>query len=323
MTQRTDLIPPDLLDPRAEGLPPPPVTDQDYSSRLDGVVIPVWAGDVYLAKACCASIRQGMGDIPITVFVDGPATNTRDLQRLFGVQRIVFREVVDDETVRLCAGSPWTKMTLFWTSPYERFLCLDADLLVWGDLRYYAEFDKYDFIVTYHGSSKFETAEELRRGAFDLEAILKLTPGLDWRGRPATNTGVFFAKRGIFSREDLMALRRLNCWPCYESGVFHYLHWRALREENPRTRGHKLQLFPAEENLALEDRFLPRHSQRPSVIHWITKKPKLGRNFRACSDYRKLFLKMTGRSRWLGPRLFLEDVAVWIQRQQRSLRKRL
>jgi hypothetical protein len=57
------------------------------------------------------------------------------------------------------------------------------------------------------------------------------------------------------------------------------------------------------------------------VIHWITKKPKLGRRYRASDDYRKLFLKMTGTKHWLNSRLWLEDFGVWLRRQQRSLFK--
>jgi hypothetical protein len=52
------------------------------------------------------------------------------------------------------------------------------------------------------------------------------------------------------------------------------------------------------------------------------KKPKLGRGFRAANDYRKLFLKMTGRSNWLQSRLFLEDLKVWLQRHHRSLQRK-
>ncbi|HTQ50667.1 MAG TPA: hypothetical protein VMJ12_08145, partial [Candidatus Acidoferrales bacterium] len=226
-----------LLDPRVESLPPPPPPEKDFRNRLDGVVIPVWAGDVYLAKACCASVRQSMGDIPITLLVDGRATDTRELERLAGVRRMVVQDVVSEEEARLCAGTPWTKMLLFWISPYERFLCLDADLLVWGDLRAYAEFDKYDFMVThrFHNSVKFERPEQLLGCVSNVDIFKQLDPALDWRGQEEDNTGVFFARRGIFSKENLMALRRMDCWTCFESGVFRYLHWKALHEGNPRT----------------------------------------------------------------------------------------
>lgn len=321
MPQSSIPAPSDYLDPRFESLPPPPPAETDFSNRLDGVIIPVWAGDVYLAKACCASVRQSMGDIPITLLVDGPATDTRALQQLPGVRRMVLQEIADAEVVQLCTGNSWSKLPLFWTSPYERFLCLDADILVWGDLRAYAEFDKYDFIAAYHFTNP-SIVQRLEECAFDVDVVKKLDPALVWRGQIDANNGVFFARRGVFSKETLIKLRQLNCWTCFENGLVNYLRWRAARESVPRIGGHNLQLFPAEEKLRLEDRYLPRDCQRPAVIHWITKKPRLGRRYQADDDYRKLFLKMTGRSKWLGARLFAEDVSVWLHRQRRSLNRR-
>src|SRR5579864_2990611 len=101
MSKDSTPIPPGLIDPRTEILPAPPRPDKDYSKRLDGIIIPVWDGDVYLAKACCASIRRSMGNIPITLFVDGPATDTSELQRLPGVDRIVMQDVVEPEIAKL------------------------------------------------------------------------------------------------------------------------------------------------------------------------------------------------------------------------------
>ncbi|HTV39949.1 MAG TPA: hypothetical protein VMF08_05205 [Candidatus Sulfotelmatobacter sp.] len=323
MAKVPDQIPAELLDPRFESLPAPPAPNPEFNDRLDGVVIPVWEGDVYLAKACCASIRQSMGDIPITLLVDGKATDTRDLQRLHGVERLCIQETIEPEIVRLCSGTPWTKMMLFWMSPYERFLCLDADLLVWGDLRACADFNKYDFIMTHRFQTTvtFTKAQDLLGCISDPAIFTKLDPALDWHGQEEDNTGVFFARRGIFSKDALMTLRRMDCWTCYESGVFRYLYWKALRDGTPRAAGRKLQLFPADRDSRPEDRYPPRNSQSPKVIHWITKKPKLGRRFQASDDYRKLFLKLTGRTHLLGVRLLLEDLGVWLKRQSRSLAK--
>ena len=286
-------------------------------------MIPVWAGDVYLAKACCASVRQFMGDIPITLLVDGTATNTRDLQRLHGVQRLVVQEIMSEEYVRLCAGTSWTKLLLFWMSPYERFLCLDADTMVWGDVRLYAEFDRYDFIAAFYLNSHttFQTSEELHRTVFDVDVIAKLNPALNWRGQEFANCGVFFARRGIFSEAQLMDLRRLDCWRCYEQGMLNYLRWQALNDGAPRMGGHPLQLFPAETTCLPADRFLQRNHPYPVIIHWMGKKPKIGRPFRAANDYRKLFLELTGHPQLLNARLLIEDLSVWIQRHRRSLKR--
>lgn len=309
-------VSPSLIDPRYESLPPPPRPGADFSDRLDGVIVLVSAGDVYLAKACCASIRQSMGDIPITLLSDGPEVNTRELLRLPNVKHVVAQKVAG-ENGRFLTGF-WVKLLVFWAIPYERFLYLDADTLVWGDIRAYAEFDKYDFIAAYHFTNPHvvQTPEEC---TFDMDVIAKLYPALNWRGQIDANNGAFFARRGVFSEENLVKLRKMECWKCYENGLVNYLRWRAANEGTPRMGGHQLQLFPANSAMSPQDRFLPRDCQRPAIIHWITQKPRLGRRYKAADDYRKLFLKMTGRKTWLSARLFIEDVFVWLGRQKRSL----
>jgi hypothetical protein len=314
------MAPAGYLDPRLESLPPPPRPKRDSSDKLDGVIILVSAGDVYLAKACCASIRQNMGNIPITLLVDGARTNTSEIERLPNVKRIVAQDMMDGECARLCTGF-WVKLLIFWVSPYERFLYLDADTLVWGDVRAYADFDKYDFIAAFDFNRPriFKAQEEVQRYVFDVDYIKKLNPDLDWRGQELANNGVFFARRGVFSKECLLKMRQLPCWQNYEQGVLNYLRWQAKNKGTPRVSGQRLQIFPAEQPYRPEDRFMPRNYLQPAIIHWIGKKPKLGRRYRAADDYRKLFLQMTGRKKWLTARLFIEDIAVWLGRHKRSL----
>jgi hypothetical protein len=308
------------LDPRVESLPSPPLPESDFCDRLDGVIILVSAGDVYLAKACCASIRQSMGSIPITLLVDGRHTDTAEIERIPNVKRMVAQERMDSELAHLCTGF-WVKLLIFWESPYERFLYLDADTLVWGDIRAYAEFDKFDFIAAFDFKRPriFATAEEVQRYVFDVDYIKTINPDLDWHGQELANNGVFFARRGVFSKERLLKLRLLPCWRNYEQGVLNYLRWSAMRDGIPRVSGTRLQILPAEKDYRLEDRLMPRDYRQPAIIHWIGKKPKLGRRYQAADDYRKLFLKMTGRKRWLATRLFIEDVGVWLGRHKRSL----
>jgi hypothetical protein len=311
---------PNLIDPRYESLPPPPPPKQDNSSRLDGVIVLVSAGDVYLAKACCASIRQSMGNIPITLLTDGPGVDTSALEKLPNVKRMVAQEVAPADCKRLVTGI-WVKILVLWMSPYDRYLYLDADTLVWGDMREYAEFDKYDFIAGYRFNTPFllQSPQEVSQRAFDIDIVQKMDPTLEWRGQEFANAGVYFARNGIFSRDELLKFREIDCWRACDNGLQNYLRWRAAAKGTPRVGGHKVQLFPANPTVSPEDRFLPRDCRRPVIIHWITKKPKLGRRYRAVDDYRKLFLKMVGKTTWLNTRLFLEDLGVWLGRHQRSL----
>lgn len=303
------------------GVPSPP--ERATRNALDGVVIPVWAGDVFLAKACCASIRRFMGDIPITLLVDGPA-DTCELERLPGVSRMSVQEVATPEYIRLCSGSSMAKLLLFWASPYERFLCIDADTVVWGDVRIYAEFDKYDFIASHyrHSVYRMPDLEVVNQQAFDVEVIRKFDPSLEWLHQRYAICGVFFARRGVFSEARIMELVRLGCWRYYEQGMLNYLMWRSLQDGTPRIGGHPFQVFPAEKILPAEDRLLPMDWKKPVVVHWLGRKPKLGRSYAMVDEYRRLFLEMIGQTRILRWRLMIEDLRVMFQRHLRSVARR-
>ncbi len=311
---------PNLIDPRYESLPPPPQPKEDLTSRLDGVIILLSEGDVYLAKACCASIRQSMGNIPITLLVDGPEVNTSELEKLPNVKRMVAQEVAGADCQRLVTGI-WVKILAFWMSPYDRYLYLDSDTLVWGDMREYAKLDKFDFIAGYRFSSevKLQTPEEVHQRAFDFKVVQKMDPDLKWQGQEFANAGVYFARKNVFAREELLKFREMDCWRACDNGLQNYLRWRAVAKGMPRTGGYKVQLMPANPTVPPEDRFLSRDCRQPVVIHWVTDKPKLGRRYQAADDYRRLFLKMIGKTTWLNTRLFFEDLAVWFGRQKRSL----
>jgi len=305
-------------------MPAPPLPpDRDVINALDGVIIPVWEGDLYMAKACCASIRQFMGNIPITLWVDGDA-DTAELEQLPNVSRIQLQEVVSPEYAQLLTGSSLSKLPLFWASPYERFLCIDADTVVWGDIRVYAEFDKYDFIASHaiqHRTVE-QSQSELERHVFDLAPVARMDPTLEWKGRERAVMGVFLARRGTFSEERLMALARMGCWRCYEQGLLNYLMWRGLQDGAPRIGGHSFQVFPPEASMPRENRFLPHDWKHPVVIHWLGKKPKLGRRYKLMDEYRRLYLDMCANPRGKGIRIFLEDLGVMLGRHRRSLARK-
>lgn len=98
-----------------------------------GIVLVASCGDWLFAKGCIASIRRFMPTIPITVLLDG-AVDTSFAQRTYGIH-ILRQQDIDDAWLRQNSfGWGITKMVAAWHSPYERYLHLDADTVVWGDL---------------------------------------------------------------------------------------------------------------------------------------------------------------------------------------------
>lgn len=96
-----------------------------------GIIVACAPHDYRLAKGTCASIRHFLGDVPICLLIDGDFPVT-DLQRAYGVRVLPRSNVRNPELRRRSFGWGLTKMVSFWESPWEYFLFLDVDTVVWG-----------------------------------------------------------------------------------------------------------------------------------------------------------------------------------------------
>ncbi|MGU3495480.1 hypothetical protein ACLBXM_15660 [Xanthobacteraceae bacterium A53D] len=119
-----------------------------------GVIITCHRHDYYLAKGCCASVRHFLGDVPILLLLDGDFP-TDEVERTYGVQILKSCDLADVELRERSVGWGLTKMIAFWHSPWSRFLLLDADTVVWGDVRRLARFDVADMIIDNHVAQLF------------------------------------------------------------------------------------------------------------------------------------------------------------------------
>ena len=130
-----------------------------------GVVIAVAPQHLHWAKGTCASVRYFMDDTPIWLLLDGEA-DTGSLERTYGVNVLRRAEVGHPELVRLSFYSLSTKSAALWLAPFETYLFVDADAVVWGDMRQHADFDHFDFIL----NTPIGDPEQVRNWVMDAEA---------------------------------------------------------------------------------------------------------------------------------------------------------
>ncbi|WP_434222373.1 hypothetical protein ACOKW7_03225 [Limnospira platensis CENA597] len=96
-----------------------------------GIIIACCFKDYHFAAGCCASIRYFGGDVPICLIVDGDF-NTTSLEKTYGVKIINQKTVKHPFLKENSFGWGLTKMIAFWESPWQNFLFLDADTIIWG-----------------------------------------------------------------------------------------------------------------------------------------------------------------------------------------------
>jgi hypothetical protein len=205
-----------------------------------GVVIPAKPEHLHWARGACASVRYFMGDTPICVILDGDRP-PRDLQRATGVTVVTRNDVEPRELRDACFRSPRAKNAALWASPFETFLLVDADTIVWGDMRELAEFEQYDFVIDRAGM-------EPLRSVMDVEQVVARFPDFDARRHVGSyvNNGVYFGRRGILDLDRyLHAVRVAHEHPgmFYGSqGSFNYMLFSAADEGSIRLRQRSLQV---------------------------------------------------------------------------------
>ncbi|WP_121971342.1 hypothetical protein [Leptolyngbya sp. BC1307] len=289
-----------------------------------GIILACYQRDYSFVKGCCASIRYFLGEVPLCLIVDG-SFSTEDLQKTYGVQTI-YRSQVSQAVLRDKKYTSSTKMIAFWESPWENFLYLDADMVVWGDLLKFSDFESYDMVVDRH--THIHSEAETKKWFFDGDRLETFFPDYQWRERPYFCTGIFFAKRGLFSLKEYERLINLKLshpklFYGMDQGLLNLMIFRAADQEKIRLGFDNLQIIVPDFSVEyLGKTYLVKDSgpnlgdAAPIAIHWSGEKPFASRSSvysKPMSFFRHKFLEDAGSKNQLinQAKLQLEDFNVY------------
>ena len=111
-----------------------------------GIILTSYAGDFYLTKALLASIKKFMPELPICVIQDGDFS-LDEIKGVYNITHVIKRETVKSEFIREnCFRSRCSNLAAFSESPFEKFLFLDSDIVLWGNILKHVDINKFDFI---------------------------------------------------------------------------------------------------------------------------------------------------------------------------------
>ena len=195
-----------------------------------GFSVTCYRGDYPLAKACVASIRYFAPDAPILVIADGDFP-TKDIERAYGVKVLRRRDVQNDELRQYSFGGyGYSKLIAFWEAPFDIIVHVDADAVLWGDIR--KNLPSGDWDVVFNEPHEVITPFIQRTQYFDPERIFDHIPPFPWQGCPFFNTGVIVVRRGVLDLDEYMRLLQLHreypeLMPCGEQGILNILVFRA------------------------------------------------------------------------------------------------
>jgi hypothetical protein len=252
-----------------------------------GFVTGCHAGDKFLVQATLASMRHYCPDVPICLTVDGDF-DVSDLEGSY--QPIVLRvgDLPSAEMRKLIAGSFHAKHAAMWEGPFEFYVWIDSDALVWGDFTPHLRTD-VDFQILWSEVSVPADAQTipywLRHFYFDPEKLRRFDPDFDWRGKAYFSAGVFAARRNAISFEQYLETKAwrheapdLFNWG--DMGMLNYLVHAATQRGKLKTAMADLQHIPGHHGTAEFERDcagagwrFPTEIRRPRVAHFCGRKP--------------------------------------------------
>ena len=250
-----------------------------------------------MVQATLASMRNYCPEVPICLLVDGDV-EVEDLRREYDLLVMRPRDLPHTGMAQLVSGNYRIKLAAMWEGPFEFYVWVDSDALIWGDFT--SQIDtSVDFQIFWSEISIPSDAKEippwLTHFYFDLDKLKKRDSDFQWRGHPYFSAGVYASRRNFVTFNEWMAVEEWNegktdwLFRFGDQGILNYLvHSLAQRKQRKVIMsdlqyhvGHHGQREIDIDTSGSGWRF-PVRISRPRVCHFCGQKPLL-HNWRAYS----------------------------------------
>jgi hypothetical protein len=254
-----------------------------------GFVTGCHAGDKFLVQATLASMKHYCPDVPICLTVDGEF-DVSDLEKQYDLIVLRVSELPSEEMRNVMRGDYRAKFAAQWEGPFEFYVWLDSDAIVWGDFTLEIRTD-VDFQIFWSEISIPANATEipawLPQLYFDPQKLREFDPEFDWRGHAYFSAGAYACRRNAipFERyQEIMAWERQQpaTFNWGEQGMLNYIVHAAADRREMRTAMSDLQHVwghHGKQELVEDCRgagwHFPKTIQRPRVAHFCGRKPFL------------------------------------------------
>lgn len=264
-------------------------------SKTLGFSIACYRGDIPLLRGCLASIRYFAPDAPICLIADGDFS-TREFEKAYGVQVIRRKDVKNPDLRKWSFGFGITKMIGFWESPFDVVFHVDADAVLWGDIRKNLPPEKWD--VVFNEPHEEITPYIQNTQYFNPARIFDFIPEFPWRDNAYFQAGIVCVKKNALDLDEYLRMLELqrkhpDVFVNGDQGMLNILVFRAAHAGKITALPAHLQtVVPVLTKEELRRRFVfengkPRVDDQPSIVHWAGPKPWSGNLeiFREPMDY--------------------------------------
>jgi hypothetical protein len=255
-----------------------------------GFVTGCHAGDKFMVQATLASMRHYCPEVPICLVVDGNF-DVSDLAKEYDLIVLAVCELPSADMRKLISGSSTAKHAAMWEGPFEFYVWLDSDAIVWGDFTPQVRTD-VDFQIFWSEISVAPDATEippwLPHYYFDPSKLKRFDPEFDWRGHAYFSAGVFACRRDAIPFVKWM---EVEFWGKETPGLFgdfadqpllnYFVHSMTQRGEIKSAMSNLQDIWGHHgkedliEDCAGADWHFPTEIRRPRVAHFCGRKPFL------------------------------------------------
>ena len=156
-----------------------------------------------MVHATLASMKHFCREVPICLVVDG-SFDASDLEKEYDLVVLPVSELPSQQMRTLVSGSGRAKLAAMWEGPFEFYVWLDSDAIVWGDFTPQIRTD-VDFQIFWRDISIPADATEIPPWMphffFDPVKLRRFDPDFKWRGNAYFSTGAFACRRNVIRFE--------------------------------------------------------------------------------------------------------------------------
>jgi hypothetical protein len=243
-----------------------------------------------MVQATLASMRHYCSKVPICLVVDGDF-GVSDLEKEYDLIVLRVSELSSEEMRDLVTGSGRAKLAAMWEGPFEFYVWLDSDAIVWGDFTSQVRTD-VDFQIFWSEISIPANATEaplwLPHFYFDPQKLRRFDAGFDWRGNAYFSSGAFACRRDAIPFEkwieaELWGKETLGLFgDFYEQPLLNYLvhsltqcgELKVAMSDLQHIGGHH-GVDELKRDCADSNWHFPQKINRPRVAHFCGRKPFL------------------------------------------------
>lgn len=295
-----------------------------------GFVTACHEGDKFMVGATLASIQYYCPGVPICLIADGDV-DVSDLEEQYDLIVLRIDGLPSKEMRALIGGSYRVKLAAMWEGPFEHYVWMDSDAILWGDIRGQLR-DDLDFQIFWPEISIPADADEVPPWVahfyFNVDDLKKRDPDFEWRGYPYFSAGAFACRRNIISYAEWNQIEQWGketpgLFQFQDQGILNYLIFTKLQRGEIQVTRDDLQWSRSFNRTNIDKDCLacgwslPKNVIRATTLHFCGCKPSTidPRCYSRPFTIARLAHHRINHSKWgAWCRVFWEDLAALAQR---------